>query len=67
MKHHYFKAVILKACLLRNTENIDINCSNTSPIAFWTWHIFITVILGGKLDKTMYSSGVCCVNNFINR
>ncbi len=48
MKHHYFKGVILKAGLLRNTENIVINCSNTSPFAFWTRLIFVTVILGGR-------------------
>ncbi len=41
MKHHYFKGVILKACLLRNTESIVINCSSTSSFAFWTWLIFL--------------------------
>ncbi len=49
MKHHYFKGVILKACLLRNTEIIAIYCSNTSPFAFWMRLIFLTVILGGRL------------------
>ncbi len=34
MKHHYFKRVILEARPLRNTENIAINCSDTSPFTF---------------------------------
>ncbi len=57
MKHHYFKGFLLKVCLLRNTENIAINCSNlyTSPFAFWTRLIFITVILDSF--KIMYPSG----------
>ncbi len=41
---------------MRNTENIAINCSNTSPFAFWTWLIFITVILEEDSFKIKYSS-----------
>ncbi len=53
MKHHYFKRVIFEACPRRNTENIAINCSNTSPFTFWTQLMFITVILRVDSFKVM--------------
>ncbi len=60
MKHHYFKWVILKACLLRNTENIVINIpmwSHDNSYVFYvkcgsTKHTFSYVFTDTKMYNT---------------
>ena len=49
IKHQHFKRIIFKTRLLTNSEDININYSNTSPFAFQTRFMFITVILRGGL------------------